>query len=409
MRDLSGRQLDDGPHAANQGPTPEQLQQRQARSLASLEAGMAYSPEPLPIPVHFFAAQGNDLNFALSWSAVVPESRLRVIPVPGTHNRMMSKPNVATVGHALSHALQNASAKPNEMPEQGYFPLVKLQSGQRNLAPLFCVPGAGANVSCFLELAACLEEAQPVYGLQPRGLDGAMVPHATVAAACEFYLRAIVETCPKGPVHLLGHSFGGWVVFAMAQRLRQAGRVIASLTILDSEIPDEEGAAIREYNNVEAILVWIDIFEKILEHPLGVSRGDIEPRDEAAQRKLLHDRLVSEGLMPRQSDPDRLRGPLQTFARSLRTHYTPSEIYPGPVRLVLVNDQKLDQDANRRNREQVAEGWKRWAPNLVCTCAPGNHLTILNQPHVHVLAGLVREAISDIGREGASKVVMTGD
>jgi len=31
-------------------------------------------------------------------------------------------------------------------------------------------------------------------------------------------------------------------------------------------------------------------------------------------------------------------------------------------------------------------GWKQWAPQAISWAGPGNHMTILNQPHVQILA-----------------------
>jgi thioesterase domain-containing protein len=189
------------------------------------------------------------------------------------------------------------------------------------------------------------------------------------------------------------------VVFDIAQRLLENGRAIGSLTILDSEVPESR----CEYNNTEAIMAWIEIFEQILERPLDVGRGDLDLLNEPAQRKLLHKRLVSEGLVPPRTDPGILQGPLRTFAMSLRTHYRPDKVYPGPVQLILVDNPKLDQDANRRSQECIVDGWKQWAPNLVCTCAPGNHMSVLKPPHVQTVARLLQNAMSDIRKKAAVK------
>jgi hypothetical protein len=189
----------------------------------------------------------------------------------------------------------------------------------------------------------------------------------------------------------------------MAHSLLKAGYAIASLTILDSELPDDDGSVIREYSHIEAIMVWLQIFEHILGYPLGVGRSDLEIRNEAAQRKLLHDRLLSEGLVSRHSDPDILRGPLLTFATSLRTQYRPAGPYMGPVQLVLVDDPDLDEDANRHIHEHLVKGWKQWAPNLIYIHAPGNHMTVLKPPHVKMLAGLIEDATSASDKNGIFK------
>jgi thioesterase domain-containing protein len=349
--------------------------------------------QPLPIPVHLFAAtEGSPVDPVSGWSTVVPESLLRVIRVAGTHHSIMLTPNVEGLGKTFSNAIRNAAADAGELPERSYSSRTTLQYGRHNLAPLFCVPGAGASITSFIELADALEHERPIYGLQPRGLEGELVPHSTVQAASQFYLRTILDIHPTGPLHLLGHSFGGWVVFDIAQRLLETGREIGSLTILDSEVPESR----CEYNNTEAVMAWIEIFEQILERPLGVGRRDLNSLNESAQRKLLHERMVSEGLVPPRSDPGVLRGPLRIFAISLRTHYRPEKVYPGPVQLILVDNPKLDQDANRRSQKCIVDGWKQWAPNLICTYAPGNHMTVLKPPHVQTIARLLQHAMSDI-------------
>ena len=160
---------------------------------------------------------------------------------------MMRPPNAATLGEALSRALGRARNAAAPLSAKGYSPVVTLQGGAAGAAPLFCVPGAGSGVTSFIDLMSALDPSVPVHGLQPRGLDAEAPPHATVQAAAEHYLRALREACPAGPVHLLGHSFGGWVALEMALRLHEAGRPVASLTILDSEVPDDSEDVVREY------------------------------------------------------------------------------------------------------------------------------------------------------------------
>src|SRR5262252_3500628 len=111
-----------------------------------------------------------------------------------------------------------------------------------------------------------------ICGLQPRGIDGALIPHSNVTAAAESYLRAIQAMYPHGRIHLLGHSFGGWVVFKIAQLLFELGRPVASLTLIDSEAPDGLEASFSEYNHTEVLLRWIEVFERFLERPLNIHR-----------------------------------------------------------------------------------------------------------------------------------------
>jgi syringomycin synthetase protein SyrE len=191
-------------------------------------------------------------------------------------------------------------------------------------------------------------------------------------------------------VRLFGHSFGGWVAFEMAQQLMDSGREIAALTILDSEPPDDSGAIIREYTGTEAILKCVDVFEELLERPLGLDKRDLDPLDETGQLELLHRSLVQNGLMPQRSAPAALLGMLRCFSISLRAHYKPAKPYQGDMLLVLANDSTLSDTLNDEKHEQIVAAWRRWAPHLQYSVTPGNHMTALKAPHVQVLGHLMQ-------------------
>jgi thioesterase domain-containing protein len=84
-----------------------------------------------------------------------------------------------------------------------------------------------------------------------------------------------------------------------------------------------------------------------------------------------------------------LRGPLRTFSSCLRATYTPGGVYPDPLRIVMVNEIGYDEEANQRQFLETARGWQRWAPALSSCVGPGNHMTVLKEPHVRDLAALL--------------------
>ena len=57
---------------------------------------------------------------------------------------------------------------------------------------------------------------------------------------CSDYLDQIRIIQPSGPYHLLGWSFGGFVAFAIANRLQIRGEQVALLALLDS-YPNDQG------------------------------------------------------------------------------------------------------------------------------------------------------------------------
>jgi thioesterase domain-containing protein len=369
---------------------PTEVRQWMSNSYSMCVASRQYFPQQISIPVHLFVTTGkSDGNSDLGWNLVVPRGVLSILPIAGKHHPIVRNPGVEQLGNCICQTIQRAGQGPTCTPEKTYSPVVILQ-GQRSIKrpPLFCFPGAGDGVTSFNELANCIQKDVAIYGLQPRGLDGELVPHTTVAAASEFYLRGITSVYPTGPLHLLGHSFGGWMAFDLAQRLHQSNHVVESLIIVDSEVPNSRVDRAPEYSRSEAIMELVRSVELLVGHSLNLELSHFEGRKEGAQMRLLHERFVIEGLLPKRSTAELLRGPLRAFSMALRTSYIPRQAYCGQVRLLLADDDQDDESFNMRRHLGIVQGWRQWAPNLVYKHSPGNHMTMLKPPHVYSVAQL---------------------
>ncbi|WP_106804286.1 non-ribosomal peptide synthetase [Pseudomonas sp. S5D5] len=343
-----------------------------------------YSLFPLPIPVHLFSALERPTELSrrsesLGWEDALAPGQLRRIEVPGDHQSMMQAPHIRTLGAAISAALATCSPQ-KQAPHQ---PLLRIQSGREGHAPLFCVPGAGDSVTGFVGLSDALGRDWPLFGLQPRGLDGEAVPHSQVEAAAACYLAALEQEYPHGPVHLAGHSFGGWVALELALQLQAAGREVASLTVIDSEAP---GGAGKPYTTTAALLRLIEAMQLSAGKSLGIDPLDFAVRDDIAQRQWLHAGMVGVGLLPARASVDAMDGPARTYAAALRTVYRPARRFEGVVRLVLAQDPALDAAGNQREQGLMIEGWRRQGNGLQVWYGGGNHFTLLKAPNVHGLA-----------------------
>ena len=94
-----------------------------------------------------------------------------------------------------------------------------------------------AGVHLYRDLARQLDGSYSVYGVYAESElsifdeDIAAPPIATLATQ---YLEIIRRTQPQGPYHLGGISFGGIVVYEIAQQLRGQGERVAYLALLDA-------------------------------------------------------------------------------------------------------------------------------------------------------------------------------
>ena len=110
--------------------------------------------------------------------------------------------------------------------------LLPLRQGG-NRPPLFCVHPAEGLSWRYAGLANHLPPDCPLYGLQARGLAGKESLPQTIEEMADDYLTKIRTIQPAGPYHLLGWSFGGLVVHAIATLLQAQGERVGLLAILD--------------------------------------------------------------------------------------------------------------------------------------------------------------------------------
>jgi thioesterase domain-containing protein len=102
--------------------------------------------------------------------------------------------------------------------------------------PIFAVSGHGGDVFCLLPLARHLDEEQPVFGVQPPGLDGSK-PLTSVEALARYEIEQIRRYRPQGPYLIAGHCAGGTIAFEVAQQLTAAGQQPPLLALIGSPFP----------------------------------------------------------------------------------------------------------------------------------------------------------------------------
>jgi thioesterase domain-containing protein/NAD(P)-dependent dehydrogenase (short-subunit alcohol dehydrogenase family) len=152
---------------------------------------------------------------------------------------LFEAPTIAHVASLLRSRMDIAESPQEASPPVTTSPhgaLVTIQPGGA-WPPFFCVHGAGGNVLCFRELARAMNEAQPFYGLQARGVDGISPPHETVEEMADAYISEVRSLQPEGPYFLGGYSGGGIVAFEMARRLTASGCEVGLLAFIDTFHP----------------------------------------------------------------------------------------------------------------------------------------------------------------------------
>jgi thioesterase domain-containing protein/acyl carrier protein len=103
--------------------------------------------------------------------------------------------------------------------------------------PLIAIHGGSGFVLQYRALWERLGRDQPMYAIEPVGLDGGTEPLDSVPAMAARYVSELREVQPSGPYRLIGNCFGGVVALEMAGMLESAGEKVELITVVDGSLP----------------------------------------------------------------------------------------------------------------------------------------------------------------------------
>lgn len=268
--------------------------------------------------------------------------------------------------------------------------LVEIQKGNSKY-PFFCLPGGGGNVLYLHNLARYLGENQTFYGLQAPGLNGESEPLTCVEDMAAYYIQAIKTVQPEGPYFLGGHSFGGIVAYEMAQQLIKSGNEVALVAILDAPAPVASNKPLYiDVNDATRLTETARLIERWAGKNLDISYEMLQPLELDEQLEYLKERLITVDLLPAGTDTKQVRGLVQVFEANLQASikYLPQEAYPNRLTLLRASEVNAEDAALLTDlREDPAWGWGQFsAQNIDIHVVPGDHITMMAQPHILTVA-----------------------
>ncbi len=266
-----------------------------------------------------------------------------------------------------------------------------------SLPPLFCVPGAGGNVLYFYHLARYLGNNQPLYGLQAQGLDGETEPYKSIEEIAQQNIKAIQTVQPTGPYFLTGHSFGSRVVFEMTIQLQRMGESVAYVGILDTPAPIKSGNDEDEFSNWDDAK-WLCELAKILEAIMGTNLvldyQTLVSLTPEQQFKHFKEHLEMIGFFPPQTDIKIARGLVQVHQIQCQIGYEPQNTFSAPITLFCAMEIDLEAQNSSTLYQEPTWGWNKFSNSEVeVHIVPGNHVSMMSEPHVKVLAEKLQQSL----------------
>ncbi|MEM9547609.1 MAG: condensation domain-containing protein [Bacteroidota bacterium] len=129
--------------------------------------------------------------------------------------------------------------------------------------PLFCLHAKGGHVFFYNKLASYLNEDQPIYALQPRGLNGEEAMYTSIEEMAGHYIEEIKSVQAEGPYNILATCFSNAVGLEMAQQLMSGGDRIGNLFMVDAapgknidQILDDRGTLAKMKHRIKQTSVY---------------------------------------------------------------------------------------------------------------------------------------------------------
>ncbi|PSB09960.1 non-ribosomal peptide synthetase [Pleurocapsa sp. CCALA 161] len=259
---------------------------------------------------------------------------------------------------------------------------------QGNSRPiLFCIHNLGHGLEFYRPLAKYLNTDISLYGLSSFLSDEPYKPHPrNIMGLASYYTPNLQQVQPQGPYYLIGVSFGGVVAYEIAQRLVAQGQEVKFLGLLDTFYPDKNSIR-KPLSLKERISGHIDkVRTKGTNHVLDRVKWRFELGMNTFRSHLYQIDWVRENFIDTTS---------RNFAQVEHIQYTREyqavnqnyviQPYPGHINMFRATD---DMDSKLDWQELAQSG-------LSIFDVPGEHLEILQEPYVSILARKIQLALRE--------------
>ena len=257
-------------------------------------------------------------------------------------------------------------------------PLVTIQPQGTRTPLLLCLP-AGGDVLCYMPLSRALGADFPLTAAQ-----ASTVPEeASIAGLARTYADAAFTAFGARAPLLGGWSMGALVAFEMAQIYRRERGGAPTVIILDQPAPGQHGE--QTMDDIQRLLLFAQKAAMFAGRDFKLSEAMLREADEQQRTALFFSLFKTHQLIPEGTDVEQFRGYLDTMLlhNRIALDYRP-QIYAGKVLLLRA---QYAMPVGAQNKRAADLGWQQYTEQpLEVIAVPGDHVSMMRQPHVNVLA-----------------------
>ncbi|WP_413206105.1 amino acid adenylation domain-containing protein [Rhodospirillum sp. A1_3_36] len=329
--------------------------------------------ESLSAEANFFELGGHSLK-AMDLAARLSKVMGRDFPI----SLLFARPTLAELAAAVDQGL----VRP--------LPVLPLANEDASHPPVFLFPGASDTPHAYGDLARDLGGNQPVHGLHYKALRDIENIEPTVEALAA---RAVVEMRrlqPVGGLRLVGHSFGGAVVLAVAALEEEAGRSVDLAVVLDLPPPPIDPTLLPANDEAGLIAEIVEAAALFFNRPIPLTAADLSGLDRPERLTRFTQALVHSGLLPDGIGSAAVETVLENYRFCISAL---KDFHPKPLAT------RLHVVAAETSSFEVpgAEGWSSiTSGGAERHQVVGDHITMITAPHVATLATVLRKLLTSI-------------
>ncbi len=331
-----------------------------------------------------FFELGGDSMLAIRLMSAIKEKFQQQLPL----TTLLDKPTIKEIALAL------------ELPIAGDKSsiLVSIQAKGAQ-PPLFCAPGTGGSVIYLRALANELAVGdRPLIGLQAIVSPETQKPFTSIQEIARLNIEAMQSVQPTGPYYLCGHSFGSWVALEMAFQLQQAGHELGHLFIIDTGVPSEKDLSrIQNWDDAEWLTIIAATVGETYNKPLGLIADELKTLTWDEQIEQLFNRMKDNGLIDEQDGLRDVQSLVEMYKSQAQILYAPQNLKVKHLSLIRAQDmhESFLEGMPDEMKNDPLLGWAQFSvetPTL--KYVPGNHLTMMQLPHVKLLASAINQTLT---------------
>ena len=250
---------------------------------------------------------------------------------------------------------------------------------------LIAIHTLGYGLEYYRPLSQHLNPAIGLCGLSSSFSNESNLPHSRdISSLADYYTQEILKIQPTGDYYLIGVSFGGAIAYETARRLTAMGKTVKFLGLIDTHFP--EGNSVKvSLSFKERVELHI---EKLQNRGLANYIGDrIKQRTMVTadwiRCRLYQNHWIKENILAKS---DRSLANLE-YLKLREEHLEVNRNYQIQPYSGHVDLFRATKDFDKKLR------WQQVAHSLAIHDIPGDHLEILQEPNVRLLAPKIQSLI----------------